>query len=269
MNYESIVQKILEQDLSNPSNEIVKYFLSNSGLDGTDSITPQMIEQYREATKKAMQKFIDNSSNKLKDIPMLEIPVLEVPVLETPVLEQSKIETSQESFAIEEQPVIDETVAESSLKVPDLENTESIESSIESITVKETISAPIVEEIAEISTESVATEEPQTIENQIESVEIQESVMETIEETDEIQPVTLESICETILKIAETSIQDFSHKIEDSDDFRRLHIYTSENRKVGAVKILKNDLSIQWRKFENGIPTVYDLNCAENFKNYI
>lgn len=89
---------------------------------------------------------------------------------------------------------------------------------------------------------------------------------ETIPE--ELPVPTFETVYDDILHIAEDALQDFSYKQEDSADFVRLHLYTS-GRKIGAVKIIRSDLSITFRRFENGIPTQYILTSAEDIRNYL
>ncbi|OPZ21219.1 MAG: hypothetical protein BWZ04_01159 [Firmicutes bacterium ADurb.BinA205] len=54
--YSKVVQKTLKEDLISPSDELVKYFLSRPEIKTGNRITAQMIEKYREATQKAMQK---------------------------------------------------------------------------------------------------------------------------------------------------------------------------------------------------------------------
>lgn len=54
--YSKVVQKTLKEDLISPSDELVKYFLSRPEIKTGNRITAQMIDKYREATQKAMQK---------------------------------------------------------------------------------------------------------------------------------------------------------------------------------------------------------------------
>ncbi|MDD6488484.1 MAG: type I restriction endonuclease [Clostridia bacterium] len=56
--YEKVVEKTLMQDLISPSDEIVKYFLLRPEVKTGNRITSQMIEKYREATKRAMKKVL-------------------------------------------------------------------------------------------------------------------------------------------------------------------------------------------------------------------
>ena len=55
--YEKVVIKTLNQDLTNPSDELVKYFLSRPEIKNGSRITSQMIEKHRKATQEAMEKF--------------------------------------------------------------------------------------------------------------------------------------------------------------------------------------------------------------------
>lgn len=65
--YAKVVEKTLKQDLTSPSDEIVKYFLSRPEIKTGNRITSQMIEKYRDITQKSMQKVmgttIQNISN--------------------------------------------------------------------------------------------------------------------------------------------------------------------------------------------------------------
>lgn len=168
--YSKVVQKTLREDLISPSDELVKYFLSRPEIKTGNRITSQMIDKYREATQKAMQKVFGI-------------------VLQTP---------------------------------------ESIDSS----------SAPDPEPVP-VSTEP----EPAA-------------------------PVTLEAVVDSITQQA-AAIPDVRMQQEEQPDFLRLHIFTTGNAKFGAVKIKKNDLSIQFRKFVNGQLNVYDLSSADEFAKYI
>ncbi len=56
--YAKVVVKTLRQDLLSPSDEIVKYFLSRPEVKTGNRITTQMIEKYREVTRKAMLKVL-------------------------------------------------------------------------------------------------------------------------------------------------------------------------------------------------------------------
>jgi hypothetical protein len=56
LKYEKVVTKTMLQDLQNPSDEIVKYFMSRPEIKSGSRITAQMIDKYRESTIKALQK---------------------------------------------------------------------------------------------------------------------------------------------------------------------------------------------------------------------
>lgn len=56
LKYEKVVEKTMLEDLTSPSDEIVKYFLKRPEVNTGTKITAQMIEKYRESTKKAMSK---------------------------------------------------------------------------------------------------------------------------------------------------------------------------------------------------------------------
>ena len=80
---------------------------------------------------------------------------------------------------------------------------------------------------------------------------------------------TLESISEIIEKIGQSEIPDFRCQPEDTQDFYKLHIYTTGNRKMGVVKISKSDLSIQFRELGKGAPIVHELQSAEEFRKFV
>ncbi len=54
---------------------------------------------------------------------------------------------------------------------------------------------------------------------------------------------------------------------EDNIDFIRLHIYTSNTQKLAVLKIMKSDMSLQLRKFTNGIPSAYPVQSIEDVIN--
>lgn len=56
LKYVKVVEQTLRQDLMNPSDELVKYFLSRPEIKTGGRITTQIIEKHRAATAEAMQK---------------------------------------------------------------------------------------------------------------------------------------------------------------------------------------------------------------------
>lgn len=80
-------------------------------------------------------------------------------------------------------------------------------------------------------------------------------------------PLSVQDISGKLQNILRTIIPDFLYVPEDSDDYLRLHIYTSSNKKVGNVKILKSDFSIQWKK--TGSPETHILQSEEDIRKYI
>jgi len=54
--YAKVVEKTIKQDLISPSDEIVKYFLLRPEIKTGNRITAQMIEKYRDVTRRAMRK---------------------------------------------------------------------------------------------------------------------------------------------------------------------------------------------------------------------
>lgn len=161
--YATVVEKTLKQDLLNPSDEIVKYFLSKPEVKTGNRITAQMIEKHRETTRLAMQKV----------------------------------------FGVNIQEVSD-----------DMEY---------------------------CGNNECFSEEPET--------------------------QSVQSISEKLQNILRGIIPDFSFISEDSADYCRLHIYTSANKKIGNVKILKSDFSIQWKK--TGNQELHILKSEDDIKNYI
>ncbi len=167
--YATVVEKTLKQDLLNPSDELVKYFLSRPEVKTGNRITSQMIEKHREITRQAMQK-------------VFGVNIHEVP-------------DEREDYEIQ---IISE-------------NNESL--------------------------------------------------------AEESKSQSVQKISENIKNILSGIIPDFSFISEDSVDYCRLHIYTSANKKIGNVKIIKSDFSIQWKK--TGSVGMYILKSEEDIKNYI
>lgn len=168
LKYSKVVQKTLQEDLLNPSDEIVKYFLSRPEIKTGNRITAQMIEKHRDITAVAMRKV----------------------------------------FGI---------YIENSTSTPQNENDDT--------------PAP-AEQVKEKS-------------------------------------ITIETISKTIQEIASKNVPDFRCQTEDSNDFYKLHIYTTGSQKVGIIKITKSNLSIQFRQFANGTPVSYDLQRAEDFSKFL
>lgn len=145
------------------------------------------------------------------------------------------------------------------------------------------ITAQMIEKYREITQEAMQKVMGITIQNVItekcdgtpiaKEVELEAAnsspVVESVPEATKQLPITIDTISEAIISIGENNISDFACTQEDNSEFIRLHIYTTDNKKIGAVKILRSDLSITFRKFENGIPTSYDLSSAEDIKKYL
>lgn len=167
--YATVVEKTLKQDLLNPSDELVKYFLSRPEVKTGNRITSQMIEKHREITRQAMQK-------------VLGVQIQSV----LPYVENDDTGIISESHDV----------------FPDMET-----------------------------------------------------------------PLSVQDISGKLQNILRTIIPDFLYVPEDSDDYLRLHIYTSSNKKVGNVKILKSDFSIQWKK--TGSPETHILQSEEDIRKYI
>ena len=167
--YATVVEKTLKQDLINPSDELVKYFLSRPDVKTGNRITSQMIEKHRETTRLAMQKVFSVQIHSVSDYE--ENDNAEI------------ISGSRDVF-------------------PDIEKS-----------------------------------------------------------------LSVQDISEKLQNILKTVVPDFFFVQEDSDDYLRLHIYTSSNRKIGNIKILKSDFAIQWKK--TGSPEVHILQSEEDIIKYI
>lgn len=85
--------------------------------------------------------------------------------------------------------------------------------------------------------------------------------------TEEKQSISSQEISDDLQNILKFVIPNFSCIEEDTDDCLKLHIYTSDQRKIGNVRISKSDLSLQLKKIGN--PTPYILKSTEDIKNYI
>lgn len=73
--YVRVVEQTLKQDLINPSDEIVKYFLSRPEIKNGTRITTQIIEKHRAATAEAMRKVMGATIN--TNIVPVELPPTE------------------------------------------------------------------------------------------------------------------------------------------------------------------------------------------------
>ena len=94
--------------------------------------------------------------------------------------------------------------------------------------------------------------------------EIQNDESENSETTD-----TAEIIAKKIKEYCSETVKDCQFQTEDCIEFIRIHIYTSEQRKFGVVKIQKSDLAVNFRKLVNGKPEVYDLKSIDELRNYM
>ena len=63
LKYISVVEQTLKQDLINPSDELVKYFLSRPEIKTGSRITTQIIEKHRAATAETMRKVLGVTIN--------------------------------------------------------------------------------------------------------------------------------------------------------------------------------------------------------------
>ncbi|MCM1164892.1 MAG: type I restriction endonuclease [Lachnospiraceae bacterium] len=68
LKYVKVVEQTLKQDLINPSDELVKYFLSRPEIKTGARITTQIIEKHRDATAEAMRKVMGVTINSVAPI---------------------------------------------------------------------------------------------------------------------------------------------------------------------------------------------------------
>ena len=80
---------------------------------------------------------------------------------------------------------------------------------------------------------------------------------------------TLEGETEKIKAAVSSKYTGSTDKIEDNPDFLKIHIYTSDNCKIGFVKIIKSDLSLSFRKLNGGMPQTYELSSVDDLKEYL
>lgn len=77
---------------------------------------------------------------------------------------------------------------------------------------------------------------------------------------------TVQEISEKINNICQDCVPDYRFQQEDNSEFVRIHIYTTSNSKLGIVKIMKSDCSLQFKK----IGCDYcGLNTVDDIKSYI
>lgn len=62
-------------------------------------------------------------------------------------------------------------------------------------------------------------------------------------------------------------LKNYQWQEEDTPSFFRLHIYNSNNQKLGIVKILKPNMIIQFKI--PGNPTMYEINSVDELKNFL
>ena len=201
--YSKVVQKTLKEDMINPSDEIVKYFLSRPEIKTGNRITSQMIEKHRKITAVAMQ----------------------------------------EAFGIH----TEDEIQPEKIKITSNSNQKKIKNIVSRTLKSDSESEEII---------SISDKEDKILQNS----EIQKFNSEPE------KVLTVESISEKIRVIAQNNVSDYQCQEEDTPEFYKLHIYTTDNKKMGIIKISKFDLTIQFRALGNGGLTVYELQSAEEFK---
>ena len=81
-------------------------------------------------------------------------------------------------------------------------------------------------------------------------------------------PATIQDISAEIKRIANERVLECKCIEEDIPDCIRIHIYTSNNQKAATIKIMKSDMSIQLRKFSNGMPVSVPLSSPAELKSH-
>ena len=177
--YSRVVEKTLEQDLINPSDEIIKYFLSRPEIKTGSKITSKMIEKHRDITREAMQRVFGIIIN-----------------------ENLNINPNISDNADVNKTASDEITKDDSIQVDNVNNSDKKDT--------DTLINPIL--------------------------------------TNEDAPIDINVISQKIQDDLQKEIADCSCREEDNDNSIKLHIYTSNNCKLGIVKISKDDRSVQCKK---------------------
>lgn len=79
----------------------------------------------------------------------------------------------------------------------------------------------------------------------------------------------IENISNEIKRISEGKVIECHFIEEDRPDCLRIHIYSSGNQKAAIVKIMKSDLSIEARKFTNGVPSTHMLSSVSELSGLL
>ena len=82
------------------------------------------------------------------------------------------------------------------------------------------------------------------------------------------QKRTPESESERIRTIVSSKYSGSTDKIEDNPEFVKIHLYASDNRKIGFVKIMKADMSLSFRKLID-MPQTFELSSIDDLKKYL
>ena len=230
--YAKVVAKTLRQDLICPSDEIVKYFLSRPGVKTGNKITKQMIEKYREVTRKAM------------------LTLLGATIVSDAVASPSPAHSFSDNLS-------------SGLA-------ESFQTDSESIPSEPVSSAASSESVETVY--PTATDAPSNIAATVQTVVTpapSEPAAESLFNNDIVNPsnLSVEAIATEIITHILQIIPAGRCQQEDIKDCLRIHIYAENNRKLGIVKILKENRVIQFRKI--GTSTTYDLHTISEIKNFL
>lgn len=137
------------------------------------------------------------------------------------------------------------------------------ESTEEKIFIRKPVKEEIIAQIPEESLKEIVKENATIIEakeNQL--------IEKVVEET---TSVTAFTSADEILNYISAHFSEIGNDIsctkEDNVDFIRLHIYTSNTQKLAVLKIMKADMTLQLRKFINGIPSAYPVQSVEDVIN--
>ena len=80
---------------------------------------------------------------------------------------------------------------------------------------------------------------------------------------------TPELLQKAIQEFALSKIKDCTFKNEETNEIIRIHLFSTDNNKVGAVKIQKSNLAIQFRRIQNGKPEIFDTNSLDELLQHI
>lgn len=78
-----------------------------------------------------------------------------------------------------------------------------------------------------------------------------------------------QELMQSIQSVVSELLPESECKEENGEYFSRLHIYASDNRKIGVVKVSWDDYHIQFRNMANGMAQVYEMTNVSELRKYI